>query len=302
MSEALARKGWLDVAEVGSVWGIRFVVGLCMVFGRGLGRAFLRVLILYYVCLHGTARRASRDYLRRVGAPAGFWDAYRHLLTFADVALDRLLFAAGKFSLFHIESHGREYLERLARERRGALLVGAHLGSFEAMRAGAVTQSLPINMVVNFKNARQMQAVLEQLDPSANVRLISVDEGSVDFVLRIRECIERGEMVAILADRVGGGGRAVKAGFLGDEASFSAGPFVLASVLRCPVLLTFGLYRGGNRYDLYCEPFAEQLELPRKRRDEALAEVVQRFAARLEHYARMAPSNWFNFYDFWSNP
>jgi predicted LPLAT superfamily acyltransferase len=302
MSDAVARKGWLDVAEVGSVWGIRFVVGLCMVFGRRLARAFLRVLVFYYVCLHVTARRASRDYLQRIGQPASFGAVYRHFVTFADVALDRLLFAAGKVSLFEVTTNGHEHLERLARDKRGALLLGAHLGSFEAMRAGATSESLPINMVVNFKNAQRIQAVIEQLDPHANLRLISVDESSMDFVLRIRECIERGEMVAILADRVGPGSRATEAQFLGDSAQFAAGPFILASVLRCPVYLTFGLYRGGQRYELYCEPFADQIELPRKTRDQALRGVAQQFAARLEHYARMAPDNWFNFYDFWGKP
>jgi predicted LPLAT superfamily acyltransferase len=66
------------------------------------------------------------------------------------------------------------------------------------------------------------------------------------------------------------------------------------------VLLTFGLHRPPNRYELYCEPFAEQVLLPRAQREEALREHVQRFASRLEHYCRLAPDNWFNFYDFWS--
>jgi hypothetical protein len=30
-----------------------------------------------------------------------------------------------------------------------------------------------------------------------------------------------------------------------------------------------------------------------------LAAVIRRYAARLEHHARQAPYNWFNFYDFW---
>jgi predicted LPLAT superfamily acyltransferase len=292
----------MDVAEVGSLWGIRFVVGLCRLFGRGAARLFLRCLACYYMLFHAPARRASRSYLERVVGHSSRALVYRHLCTFAEAALDRLLFAAGKSAMFDVTSHGNEHLEQLRREGRGAILLGAHLGSFEAMRAGALREDLPINMVVNSTNARRIQSVLEQLDPSLRTRLISVSDGGLQFVFEIRACIERGEMVAILADRVAPGERATEASFLGAPARFASGPFILAATLGCPVYLTFGLYRGDNRYDLYCEPFMQRVDLPRKTRDAALSEVVGRFAARLEHYVRLAPYNWFNFYDFWSAP
>ena len=88
--------------------------------------------------------------------------------------------------------------------------------------------------------------------------------------------------------------------FLGGRARFPTGPFVLAAVLHCPVLLTFGLHHAPNRYDLYCEPFAERSTCRAPRAKRRCASYVQRFASRLEHYCRLAPDNWFNFYDFWS--
>jgi len=77
--------------------------------------------------------------------------------------------------------------------------------------------------------------------------------------------------------------------------------FALAAVLGCPVYLTFAVYSRPNRYDLYCEPFAEKLEAPRGQRSAILTASVERYAARLEHYCRMAPDNWFNFFDFWGD-
>ncbi|MDB4974889.1 MAG: Lysophospholipid acyltransferase [Myxococcaceae bacterium] len=312
MTEPVQKRGWLDMAEVGSVWGIRFVVMLCMTFGRGVARAFLRFVVFYYVLFHAGARAASAGYFRRLLArhpeslePAlregriGFGTAYRHFCRFAEVALDRVLIASGKRELFEVSSTGRQHLEQLARDKRGALLLGAHLGSFEAMRLGATAHSFPINMVVNFSNAQRMQSVVDQLDPSSKTRFISVAGPPLDFVLKIRECIERGEMVAILADRVGPDARSVTANFLGEPARFAAGPFILAAALHCPVYLTFGLYRGDNRYDLFCEHFADAIELPRKQREAALADTVQRYADRLEAFVQKAPFNWFNFYDFW---
>jgi predicted LPLAT superfamily acyltransferase len=117
--------------------------------------------------------------------------------------------------------------------------------------------------------------------------------------MRVSERLEQGEMVAILADRVGLNDKQVDVDFLGAKVAFPTGPFLLAAVLKCPVYLVFGLYFEPNRYELFCEPFAERLELPRAGRADALRAVVQRYAERLEHYARRAPDNWFNFHDFW---
>ena len=88
--------------------------------------------------------------------------------------------------------------------------------------------------------------------------------------------------------------------FMGAEARLPTGPYALASAIGCPVFLTFGLYESPNRYRLICEPFAEKVELPRSERQKAIQGYAQRYADRLEHYCRLAPDNWFNFFEFWS--
>ncbi len=122
---------WLDVKEKGGVLGVRFVVWLCTAFGRAPARAFLALLCVYYVAFHGAVRRASRAYLRRVGRPNGFWDVYRHVLTFARCALDRFFFLTGRHDLFSVESHGTEHLRAAQEAGRGAVLLGAHLQGFQ---------------------------------------------------------------------------------------------------------------------------------------------------------------------------
>jgi predicted LPLAT superfamily acyltransferase len=164
------------------------------------------------------------------------------------------------------------------------------------MRAGQ--GDLVVNVVGFFKNARMINQVLASLGGQLHARLLEPGTG-IDFALRLRDCVARGEFVAMLADR-DFGTRTIEVEFFGGRAHFPTGPLAVAAVLRCPVLLTFGLHRPPNRYELYCEPFADQMSLPRAGREEALREHVQRFAGRLEHYCRLAPDNWFNFYDFWS--
>lgn len=290
--------GWTRVGEKGSRLGIWFVVWFCRVFGRAFTRLLLRPVVLYFVALAPVARRASRDYLRRMGQPHRFRDVYAHCLRFAHTTLDRMFFVLGRADLFRVTRTGSHHLTELMRQGRGALLFGAHVGSFEAMLGVAEHNAVPLNIVGYFKNARLLNDVLQKLNPNAHARLITVEPG-IDFVLRLKERIDAGELVALLADRVGLGERAVEVDLLGGRVSLPVGPYLLASILRCPIYLTFGLFHEPNRYDLYCEPFAERVELPRTDRERAARDYVERYAQRLEHFCRLAPDNWFNFYDYW---
>jgi predicted LPLAT superfamily acyltransferase len=157
---------------------------------------------------------------------------------------------------------------------------------------------LPLNVVGYFKNARLITAVIEKLNPRSSLRVIAVEPG-IDFVLRLKERIEAGEMVALMADRVGLGDRTVEVDFLGGRMLLPAGPYLLAAMLRCPVLLTFGLFHPPNGYHLFCEPFADQVLLARGARETDARAYAQQYANRLEHYCRLAPDNWFNFHQVW---
>ena len=316
------RRGlWLDVAERGTVAGIWFFVWLSTAFGRGLSRFVLRFVVFYYALAHRSLRRVSAAYLTRVHGKATFAMVYGHVLRFAETALDRAFIVRGKLDHFKVTRTGHEHLQALASARRGAILLGAHLGSFEAMRIQGDRHGLRINFLGYFKNARMLNSALQTLNPEATARFIPIEGSSFDFVLRVKERIEAGELIAIMGDRVGpstagsGESRVATVDFLGGKADFPTGAYVLASLLKCPLLLTFGLYRSPDRYDLYCEPFAEEVRLGRGggrrgggeageagRRDAALQQYAQRFATRLEHFVRLAPDNWFNFYEFWRQP
>jgi predicted LPLAT superfamily acyltransferase len=320
MTESVARAAtpkWLTVAERGTVAGISLLVWLATAFGRAPARLVLRFVAFYYALVHGSLRRVSSEYLTRVHGKATFAMVYQHVLRFAEAALDRAFIVTGKLGHFQVTRTGSENLQRLVAEGRGAILLGAHLGSFEAMRIQGDRRGLRINFLGYFKNARMMNAALAKLNPDATARFIPIDHANFDFVLRVKERIEAGEFIALLGDRVGpatrGGSeaRVATVDFLGGKADFPTGPYVLASILKCPVLLTFGLYRAPDRYELYCEPFETEVRLPRGgarraeggdgagAREAALQAYAQKFAARLEHFVRLAPDNWFNFYEFW---
>jgi predicted LPLAT superfamily acyltransferase len=144
-----------------------------------------------------------------------------------------------------------------------------------------------------------MTELFESLAPEVGEAVIDVSQGGAAITLAVAEACSNGSMVALLADRGRSHEALRKVNFLGEPAPFPIGPWLLASTLQVPVILCFGIYRGGSRYSLSFELFAERIEIPRDARHQALDRVLARYAERLEHYARAYPYNWFNFYDFW---
>ena len=291
---------WLTERERGFAWLMQLSFRLATLCGRRAMKPVVAVVAGWYCLFDSRARHASREWLRRVqGGPVQRGQVFRHIRTFAQVTLDRVFLLTGKDRGLEFTCTGQQHLSAQIATGRGAVLLGAHLGSYEAMCAGGVHEGIPIHIVGHFENARRINAVLSRLSPGRTAQVIHIGDDPVGVMARVRARIEAGHLVALLGDRVGLSDRVVRVPFLGETAAFPAGPFLLAHVLRCPVFLVFGLYTDPGRYDLHCEPFAERIELPRSGRDEALQVIVRRYAERLEHHARRAPYNWFNFFDFW---
>ncbi len=301
MTAAPAPANWLSRRERGTVLGIRAAFRFATLVGRTPTKLLVAAIALWYRLFDRRAVRSSRDWLRRVtGRQPGFWAIYRHLRTFAQVTLDRAFLLTGRTRGLTFTRTGLELLARQQATGRGAVLIGAHLGSYEAMRAGGRHDDLRIRIVGYFANARMINELMHELNPTWQTQVIHLGEDPVNVMANVQEAIDRGDFVAMMADRTGLNERTVEATFLGDPAAFNSGPFLLASILRCPVYLVFGIYRAPNRYELHCEQFADRIDVPRRDRAGALRRWAQAYADRVAHHARQAPDNWFNFFDFWA--
>lgn len=288
---------WTQRSERGSLPLVRLMAWCSIRFGRGSSRIPLRIVSGYFLAFGGAARRATREFLRHVrGRRPSLADQYRVFLAFASTLHDRIYFLKSRFDLFDIEVSGAELFDE-----RGLLLMGAHLGSFEAMRAvGRQLGHRRIVMAMYEENARRTNSVLAAIDPAAMQDVVGL--GHADSMLAIANALEAGALVGVLADRTLGNEPVMRVDFLGEPAPFPIGPMRMAAALRGRVAFMVGLYRGANRYEIHFEPLADFTdlgELDRSERARRIEEAVIRYAKRLEHYARMAPSNWFNFHDFW---
>ena len=278
---------------------LRLMTWISLRLGRRVGRVVLHPIAAYFLLFAPASRRASGDYLRRaLGRPPGWRDRYRHFFTFAATIHDRVYLVNRRFELFDFEVHGEAELRRLLAGGKGLFLMGAHLGSFEAIRAlGRRDADLRVAMVMHQDNAQKLNAMLAAINPEAVQDVIGL--GQIDSMLKVRERLDEGCVVGMLADRTPGKDALVPVQILGAYANLPLGPLRMAALLRRPVLFMTGLYLGGNRYAIHFEPLADFSGVARGERDAALKTAVARYAALLDRYCRKAPYNWFNFFDFW---
>jgi predicted LPLAT superfamily acyltransferase len=306
-----ANPRWMQMRERGSLLGLRFFIGCYRLFGRPLSVVIVHVVVFYYYLAIRPARRASRAYLRRIaarpdgaealGRPPDWLASFWNFRAFALQVFDRLVIWFGRENDLEFEVDGTGTIQRLLRKDRGAIVVGAHLGSFDALRALAEEDDVVVNVLMFTRNAPRINAILEMLSPRTQVRVIESGFGSLDTVLRIRACIARGEMVAMLGDRLEPSGRtrSCRVPFLGDPVELPVAPYLMAGLLGCPLFFIVALRAGPGRYRVFAEVLAECVELTRGERDKRIRELATAYAGRLEHYCTLAPYQWFNFFDFW---
>jgi predicted LPLAT superfamily acyltransferase len=295
--EAPRAPEWLGRPERSNTLALRFMVWVATALGRRAARLLLYPILAYFVAFSPRTRAASRRYLdRALGRRAGLADVFRHYHAFASVLLDRVFLLKGQLGRFEVRVHGGGVIEEMVAGGRGCVLLGSHLGSFEVIRTAGMELGFGISMVMYEDNARKTGAVLEAVNPGLAAGIIPL--GRVDSILKVEAALARGEIVGMLADRTIQGGGTVRCAFLGEPAPFPTGPIRIAAMLDRPIALMFGVYRGGNRYDVHFERLEGAGTLARLRGAE-LEALLQRYAGRLEHYCRSAPYNWFNFYDFW---
>lgn len=299
MTGKLLVQEWAARPERGALPLIRLGVWIGKRLGRRATRLFLYPICLYFLASSAAATRSSRRYLARVlGRRPRLADIFRHYLTFASCLLDRVFLLNEQCDQFDIRVHGEDILRTIERQGGGCMLFGAHFGSFEAARAvGRRHGNLPISLLMYEENAKKIRAALAAVNPRLETEVIGL--GRLDSLIAVAERLQAGHFIGVLADRNVDGKDLARYPFLGAPAAFPRGPFRVAMLLRRPVVMMVGLYRGGRTYEVHFETLAEASESRPPDGEAWLDETMRRYVARLEHYCREAPFNWFNFHDFW---
>lgn len=292
---------WKQRPEGGNKLAMSLLRGIACHGGRRVARLLLAPTTAYFMLVRGPERRASRAYLSRVlGRPSRWGDTARHIHTFASVILDRVFLLSGRMEKFRVDVTGLDQLHAQMDRGHGVLVFGSHLGSFDALRVLAQERpDVQVKVVLDKAQAPVMTELMDALNPRLADCIIDASMDSTSIVMAIKQATEEGHLVALLVDRTRPDDPFLPAQFLGMQAQFPTSPWLIAAVLKVPVVLAFGLYRGKAHYSLAFETYSDGLEVPRRNRAATLRALIDGYAQRLEHYARLAPYNWFNFYDFW---
>jgi len=295
-----AYRDWTRAPERGSPWLIRFIVALARSFPRRWVTLLLYPIVAYFVTFSPRQVAASRHFLTRaLRRPPRRREIFRHYLTFARMVLDRVYWLSREPHGIRVRVSGQESIENdLAGRTEGALVLSAHLGSFEALRgAGELASGRRIRPVMYVSNASKMHEVLDAINPQ--IARDAIQAGRPETMITIRDAIARGDLVGILADRSPLPERTVHVPFMGEDAPFPIGAYRLAALLNAPIYFACAVL-DGDGYRIHferMEPASADLSADARRT--WITSQAALFARHLESYAQAYPFNWFNFYDFW---
>ncbi|MBN2804969.1 MAG: hypothetical protein JXR91_17870, partial [Deltaproteobacteria bacterium] len=263
----------------------------------------------FYFYLTGKkGKNVSLNYLTKLhqfspdshGEP-GFWDGYRHFLAFAVNTMDRIWLWNKEGAGFKFEIDGHEEIKKYVDEKKGALFLGAHVGSFDALRVLSKNLDVKVNVVGYADNARKFETIQKRVNPDSHVTFFNLEDGSVHGVLKLQEMLENGEIVAMMGDRFvpGARQRVSTVSFLGSDAPFPENPWIVAHLLGCPVFFVSGLRHTEKKYTCIARLIDEKIVLERQNRSLEIRKYSEQYARFLENICKEFPYQWFNFYDFW---
>lgn len=298
---------WSAVKERGSFAGILLLSKVYKLLGRRLCLILGAPLALYFYITGTVQRKASHDFLGRVlKKQIGFEEGFRHFMSFFSMVLDKFGAWSGDINLSQLDPTGVQQFKKMMSQEKGGVILVSHLGNMELCRAVSTPDHKSrLHVLLHTKNAQHFNRLLKALNPLSNVNIIEVTEIGADTMLFLKERIEQGDWIVIAADRrpiqtaKSTETRVTIVPFLGEPAPFAQGPYILASLLECPVYVSFAL-KDKTYYQLYIEKFSDQIILDRRHKEASLQHYAQQFSEILEEKAKKHPYQWFNFFDFWA--
>ncbi len=298
---------WSGLGERGAYWGLRVLAAVYRLLGRRMCLAVMSIPVLYFFVTGRTQRQASLAYLTQAWK-AGILEckpdpstSLRHFMTFGAACLDKFAAWTGGLAKKDLEGVSSDLVAQALNDERGAFVITAHLGNPEVLRALGAAEGCRINVLVHTVHAERFNRLIEAFSPESAMRLTQVTNVGPETAVTMSACAARGEWVVMVGDRIAvgeKGDRVVWLPFLGELAPFPVGPYILASLLKCPTYLLFSL-RHEARYHVHFRKLADRVELPRRNRAEAIAAYARDFVRALEEHTAMAPLQWYNFFDFW---
>ncbi len=282
----------------GNKAGYRIFVWILKQGGVRPAYFLLRFVTLYFFFFSFSASRALYSFYRfRIGSGwmKSFFSIYQNYYLLGQTLIDKVALMSGTNNPFSFHFDGEENLHQIVKQGKGGILMSGHLGSWDM--AGHLLKRLhtAINIVIFDGEHEQIKSYLESVTGEKAVKFIVI-KNDLSHIYEISEALKRNELICMHADRFLPGNKTKKHIFLGRDAAFPVGPFVLASTFRVPVSFVFAVKESALHYHFFASGPKDYANQPKQAQvDIMLNEYVQ----ELEIKTRTFPRQWFNFYDFW---
>ncbi|GGF25887.1 lipid A biosynthesis acyltransferase [Flavobacterium limi] len=286
-----------DGKSKGTVLGYRIFVFLIRKAGVKSAYFLLCFVASYYFLFLRKSNRAIFYYFRERLCYSFFKSkkmVFKSYYTFGQTIIDKVSISAGLRNKFTYEFDGIEVLKKLLAEKKGGVLISAHIGNFEIAEHffGDIDLDFQINLVTTDLEHSTIKNYLESVTQKSAVKFIIIKE-DLSHIFEINAALANNGLVCFTGDRYFEGTKSLSENILGKEANFPAGPFLIASRLKVPVVFVYVMKEPDLHYHLYAR------EATVKHRDEKglLKEYVKSVESILQKY----PLQWFNYFDFWND-
>jgi len=285
-----------DGKSKGTVLGYKIFVFLIQKAGVKSAYVLLYFVASYYFLFLKKSNRAISYYFKERLQYSNFKSkkmVFKSYYTFGQTIIDKISISAGMRNKFTYEFDGIEILKNLLAEKKGGVLISAHIGNFEIAEhfLGDIDIDFQINLVTTDLEHSAIKNYLESVTQKPTVKFIIIKD-DLSHIFEINAALANNELVCFTGDRYFEGTKSLSENILGKEANFPAGPFLIASRLKVPVVFVYVMKEPNLHYHLYAR------EAVVKHRDEKA--LLKSYIESVESMLQKYPLQWFNYFDFWN--
>ena len=290
-----ADRGWKGQSRGGRIGNAIFVFTIKF-FGVKCAYFLLSLVVIYFIPFAPKATKAIWSYNRKrmgYGILRSIKELYMHYFVFGQTLIDKVALKSGLQDRFNFAFDNYERFLEIINGDTGVVMIGAHVGSWEAGSVFFGDYGKKINVVMFDVEHQEIREVLEQQSRRAGYKIIPVNEGSIEALLKIKIALNEGEYVCFNGDRHVDKATATEKEFMGGKAHFPVGPFRIAAKCRVPVVFYYSVREKGGTYRFM---FTEVKDFNRD-----YDKLLDTYVKSLEDTVRRYPRQWFNFYQFWND-
>jgi len=284
----------------GGTLGYRIFIFLLQNINIQFSYVLLRVVAAYFWIF---SKKSPLFYFYQTRLNYSRWKSYsaiyKNYVMLGQCLLDKIVVMAGIKNKFTFDFIGEEYLHDLANSKSGGILIGAHFGNWEI--AGHLLKRIntKVHIVMLDAEHEKIKSILQNVSKE-KLSIIPI-KNNFEHLYAIEEALGKGELIAIHGDRFLPGAKTVSCVFLGEEALFPTGPFYMAAKFKVPVSYVSAIKTRKFHYWFNATKPEKIIYVNKiKTRNQDLRKLVEPFVLNLEKLVEENPTQWFNFYQFWS--